>query len=320
MTPAGLTTRPAAQGGITVPSIGGKGNFFKNPLGIIGIFLVLTEAIASLVIVNSHLNDLQNTILVLFIVLFPCLVLGVFFLLVTRHHKKLYSPSDYKDEQNFVMTYNSVTQKDARTGRPLAAVASEQEPLTEEALQPIKDALSDMAELQKKVLFTPEPLSEDERNDLMNSMDNFLWELDNESEFHQIEVSLMPKSDQLVELLYQKGYDAALYEPSFEESAAPLSLPAHTAIWLGEKIPVAMAVAVIHIAKEFYPHLKYIELSGTNDNTPSYVKHQIFIGGATSTAKHRKLKPLRPEDFEKLYRITSQQELRLFIRGFSGSA
>ena len=81
-----------------------------------------------------------------------------------------------------------------------------------------------------------------------------------------------------------------------------------------------MAVAVIHIAKEFYPHLKYIELSGINDNTPSYVKHQIFIGGATSTAKHRKLKPLRPEDFEKLYRITSQQELRLFIRGFSGSA
>lgn len=59
-------------------NIGDKGNFFKNPIGVIGIFLVLTEAIASTVIVKSNLNDFQNTILVIFVVLFPCLVLGVF--------------------------------------------------------------------------------------------------------------------------------------------------------------------------------------------------------------------------------------------------
>lgn len=301
-------------------SIGDKNGFFKNPLGIIGIFLVLTEAIASLVIVNSHLNDLQNTILVLFIVFFPCLVLAAFYLLVTRHHKKLYSPSDYKDEQNFVRTYNSVTQKDERAERALTAAASEQEILTEKALQPIKGALSDMAELQKKLLSAPEPLSEDEKNDFMSSMDEFLWELDNGDEFHQIDVSLMQRSDQLVEELLQRGYDAALYEPLFEQSASPLPLPAHAAIWLGEKIPYAMAIQVIHIAKDFYPHLKYIELSGINDGAPNYVKHQIFIGGATSTAKRRRLKPLRPDDFEKLYKITSQQDLRHFIRSFSGNA
>ena len=43
-------------------NIGDKGNFFKNPIGVIGIFLVLTEAIASTVIVKSNLNDFQNTI------------------------------------------------------------------------------------------------------------------------------------------------------------------------------------------------------------------------------------------------------------------
>ena len=85
-------------------NLGDKSNFFKNPIGVIGIFLVLTEAIASMVIVKSSLKDIQNTILVLFIVLFPCLVLFVFYLLVTKHHEKLYSPSDYKDEKNFVNT------------------------------------------------------------------------------------------------------------------------------------------------------------------------------------------------------------------------
>ena len=68
-----------------------KSNFFKNPIGVIGVFLVLVEAIASIVIVQSTLEKSQNTILVWFIVLFPCLVLGVFYLLVTKHHEKLYS-------------------------------------------------------------------------------------------------------------------------------------------------------------------------------------------------------------------------------------
>jgi len=96
--------------GETLNNLGDKGNFFKNPIGVIGIFLVLTEAIASMVIVKSSLDSVQNTILVLFIVLFPCLVLFVFYLLVTRHHEKLYSPSDYKDEKNFVNTYLSINQ------------------------------------------------------------------------------------------------------------------------------------------------------------------------------------------------------------------
>ena len=90
--------------GLYVVNLNNIGKKFNNPIGVIGAFLVLTEAIASTVIVNSKLNDIQNTILVIFIVLFPCLVLGIFYLLVTKHHEKLYSPSDYKDERNFVNT------------------------------------------------------------------------------------------------------------------------------------------------------------------------------------------------------------------------
>lgn len=89
-------------------------NFLRNPIGIIGFFLVLVEAIASLVVVNSSLSETQNTILVCFLVVFPCLVLLVFFILVTAHHEKLYSPLDYRNDDNFLLTkykYNSMTQK-----------------------------------------------------------------------------------------------------------------------------------------------------------------------------------------------------------------
>ena len=67
----------------------------NNPIGVIGLFLVLVEAIAALVVVNSSLPYSLNLILVLFIVIFPFIVLLVFYLLVTKHHQKLYSPSDY---------------------------------------------------------------------------------------------------------------------------------------------------------------------------------------------------------------------------------
>ena len=72
----------------------------------------MVEGIASFVIVQSMLEKNQNTILVWFIVLFPCLVLVVFYLLVTKHHEKLYSPSDYRDEQNFMKSYNNTTRTD----------------------------------------------------------------------------------------------------------------------------------------------------------------------------------------------------------------
>lgn len=318
MTPAGLTTRPLAQGGITVPSIGGKGNFFKNPLGIIGIFLVLTEAIASLVIVNSHLNDLQNTILVLFIVLFPCLVLGVFFLLVTRHHEKLYSPGDYKDERNFVNTYNSLTQKEELTNVCSSAVPEALMSVTENDLQPIKDALAEVMELQKKIVLNSESpiLSEAETHGFIASADDFLSEMEDSSSSFTVDISCMPKSDLLARRLNSMGYSSKVYQLPFGTSSSLSSLAGHTAIWMGDEVPAEMAVQVVKTSRELYPHLKYICLNDAKDGAPNYVKYQIFIGGATSTAKERGLKPLLPRDFARLYQITDQKALHAFIRGF----
>lgn len=75
----------------------------KNPLGIIGLFIVLVYGFACLLL-GAGLNDLtenQNWFLVLFVISFPAFILFTFFKLVTEHHKKLYAPSDYNDENNF---------------------------------------------------------------------------------------------------------------------------------------------------------------------------------------------------------------------------
>jgi hypothetical protein len=76
----------------------------KNPLGIIGLFIVLVYGFACLALglSASQLDPSERSCLIWFIVLFPILILGVFYRLVTAHHKKLYAPSDYKDERLFL--------------------------------------------------------------------------------------------------------------------------------------------------------------------------------------------------------------------------
>ena len=80
----------------------------RNPLGIIALFISLIYGIACIVL-GVSIDNLQGAAerlpLIWFIILFPLVVLGVFTYLVIRHHKKLYAPSDYKDETNFVNTF-----------------------------------------------------------------------------------------------------------------------------------------------------------------------------------------------------------------------
>lgn len=78
----------------------------KNPIGIIALFISLIYAFANLLLGStaSSLTSDERFPLIIFIVLFPVVVLGIFYLLVTRHHGKLYAPGDYKDDQSFLRT------------------------------------------------------------------------------------------------------------------------------------------------------------------------------------------------------------------------
>lgn len=94
----------------------------RNPLGIIALFIVLVYGFASLVTAfGASLTAQERLPLIYFLVLFPVLVLGVFAWLVSRHAGKLYSPSDYKNEENYVAVVASLAAAAAR--RPDAGAA-----------------------------------------------------------------------------------------------------------------------------------------------------------------------------------------------------
>ncbi|ROH93570.1 hypothetical protein ED208_03350 [Stagnimonas aquatica] len=85
----------------------------KNPLGIVALFISLIYSIANLLLgaTASTLSADERHPLIIFIVLFPVVVLGVFYLLVSKHHGKLYAPGDYKDDKSFLRTLSPEEQE-----------------------------------------------------------------------------------------------------------------------------------------------------------------------------------------------------------------
>lgn len=78
----------------------------RNPLGIIALFIVLVYGFACLVVGVGKTEGGERLPLIWFLVIFPVMVLGVFAWLVSCHYRKLYAPTDYKDEAHFVAIIN----------------------------------------------------------------------------------------------------------------------------------------------------------------------------------------------------------------------
>lgn len=85
--------------------------FLRNPLGIIGLFIVFIYGIASYTFntIIEHVGIVLKSSLVWFIILFPCIILWVFYWLVTRHHHKLYAPKDFENPDHFMDTISRAT-------------------------------------------------------------------------------------------------------------------------------------------------------------------------------------------------------------------
>ena len=89
----------------------------RNPLGIIALFIVLVYGIASLVTISTEAGAVdERQPLIYFLVFFPVLVLAVFAWLVSKHSDKLYGPSDFTNEENY-MKLMTVASLGAATGR-----------------------------------------------------------------------------------------------------------------------------------------------------------------------------------------------------------
>lgn len=72
----------------------------SNPLTVIAIFAALAEVAGILAIAQVD-EELQQTF-IWFVMLFPTLIVILFFLTLNFNPKVLYAPSDFKDEENFL--------------------------------------------------------------------------------------------------------------------------------------------------------------------------------------------------------------------------
>lgn len=97
----------------------------RNPLGIIALFIVLVDAIAGTVLGTTvtTLGQTERMSLVGFVVLFPVLVLGAFYRLVTHHHTKLYAPFDFQSDAGFLQAISPDRQRERLEAEVNAGVA-----------------------------------------------------------------------------------------------------------------------------------------------------------------------------------------------------
>jgi len=100
----------------------------RNPLGIIALFISLIYGMSALLFGMSidSLEGFNESALVLFIVIFPVVVLTMFGWLVTKHHRKLYGPSDYQSDQGF-LDANSPAELGVRLKREVEDVSTSEE-------------------------------------------------------------------------------------------------------------------------------------------------------------------------------------------------
>jgi len=81
----------------------GKTPHVKNPLTIIAVFAGIAEVSGTVVV--SFLLENQQAVFVWFLIIFPILLVLLFFLTLNFNPKVLYAPSDYENEDNFLKVH-----------------------------------------------------------------------------------------------------------------------------------------------------------------------------------------------------------------------
>ncbi len=128
----------------------------------------------------------------------------------------------------------------------------------------------------------------------------------------QVTVSPIDGADEFVREINAAGFSGQVYEA---HSDLESSHSAHRAIWLGERVPYDIAISIIKLAKESFPHLDFIHLSGEGGNEPMESWYEVYIGGATSSAVgFLNLLPWSDENFERLCSAQSDSELHSLVR------
>lgn len=269
----------------------------KNPLTIIAIFAGIAEVSGTAIL--PLISDQNQLIFIYFLISFPLLLIVLFFITLNFNNKVLYAPSDYRDESNYI----SVNKYDPSNQKTIVFEVPEQKALDEE----VKNLKEKREVLQSRLQV------------LRNKIEGEQRKKSKEPEYietYGIEfmVSNFPNVEKFVKNMEIKNIIFEVFE-SFGRTGKIASPEDHRAIWLGEDVSLEAAKFSILKAKEYFPHLKYIWVSNTDNNGEN---KRIYIGGATSSAIDKfKLQPISEDNFNKIQSFTSKIELHKFIKGLS---
>jgi CheY-like chemotaxis protein len=181
--------------------------FTNSPLGIIALFIVLVYGFASLVVTFGENISSQIAPLIYFMVFFPVIVFFGFLWLVAKHHKKLYGPSDFRDEENFIKTQLS-------SAVSLAAAVSRQ---TDEPVDQMQSQLDEIVDLVSR---TAKPVTNERwKNRILwvdNHPENNVYER-RALEQQGLQISIALSTDQALEVLGRDRFAAIISDMGRKE-------------------------------------------------------------------------------------------------------
>ena len=82
----------------------------KNPLSVIAIFAALAEVAGTGVL--PFIAETNQATYIWFLMMFPVLLVGLFFLTLNFNSRVLYAPSDFQDEKNYMDIFRPSTPKE----------------------------------------------------------------------------------------------------------------------------------------------------------------------------------------------------------------
>lgn len=112
----------------------------SNPLTIIAIFAGVAEAIATLALVN--LPESIQAIFIYFVIAFPSFIVIAFFLILILKPQVLYAPSDYDNQDHFLLANKFMESFEAESNKIFDEIKRTGEPLSTSRVDEIKNKLS----------------------------------------------------------------------------------------------------------------------------------------------------------------------------------
>jgi hypothetical protein len=134
---------------------------------------------------------------------------------------------------------------------------------------------------------------------------------------HHISVSKLEGADRVVGVLRSFGFNAESYRVPVQHKHLHQddNKTNHEAIWIGTRVPPRVALLVIKSVLDIWSHLKYMHLSSDGtDFPPDYIHDQLYLGGATSTAKRYGLQPWSTEQIKAIPDSITIDEFHKLVR------